>query len=636
MARHWTQLRRARLSRRSLLRASARAGVGAAGLALVGCGDDDDDDQPQAVAQAQQQDQDQQQAMQQQEQQQAMQQQAQQQQQAMQQQDDQAEQQAQQAEQQEQTEEEAQAQQQEQAAAADDNIDYTATAIGAYGSFPQILDQGSALARGGQSASNSYHYASVFPLEPQGTAVPGGLAEWEFVGAESLIVRMNPGRVFHNGDPVTAEDVKFTIDRLSNKAEYNPDYNSAWTGELVWTADNELIDQNTLRIDQNSESASVDAANSLATGGFPVFPKNHLESVGDEGYAQFPVATGPFKFVEWSPDEKIVSVRNEDFYNGRDFAGAPRTPYLAGFEARLIPEIGARVSALEAGEIDLANSIPPDLAVPLGETGDFNVYYHPAQRGLHIKLPMTIDEDPYNPGQPNPWRDKRVRIAANLAVDVDAITQNIMTGRENYTYSLSSGQFGFPKDILEQRWGYDPERAKELLVEAGFGDGLETDLIYLSGLYTNDQLFMEAIAEMLREVGFIVNLIPDDISKFLGEARNKELTAPYLFPQPAGFTSLGSFAIGVDSAATYAHKVEVLSDERAEVDRLIGEARAEFDTDKRRVLLEDAVRIHYLEASWLFLFELVQTHVGASRLEWDPFFLQPASVELWNLRSVKT
>ena len=632
MSNYWSRMRRSQLSRRALLRASARAGVGAAGLALVGCGDDDDDDAQPAAAQADQQQDQQQQAMQAQGQQEAMQEQAQQQQ-AMQQ---QAEQQAAQAEQQEQTAAEAQAQQEEQQAAADDNIDYSATAIGAYGSFPQILDQGSALARGGQSASNSYHYASVFPLEAQGTAIPGGLAEWEFVGAEALIVRMNAGRTFHNGDPVTAEDVKFTVDRLTGKAEYNLEYNSAWTGELTWTEDNELIDENTLRINQNSESASVDAANSLATGGFPVFPKNHLESVGDDAYAQFPIATGPFKFVEWSPDERIVSVRNDDFYNGRDFPGAPRTPYLAGFEARLIPEIGARVSALEAGEIDLANSIPPDLAVPLGETGDYNVYYHPAQRGLHIKLPMTIDEDPYNPGQPNPWRDKRVRIAANLAVDVDAITQNIMTGRENYTYSLSSGQFGFPKDILEQRWGYDPDRARELLVEAGFGDGLETDLIYLSGLYTNDQLFMEAIAEMLREVGFIVNLIPDDISKFLGEARNKELTAPYLFPQPAGFTSLGSFAIGVDSAATYAHKVEVLPDERAEVDRLIAAARAEFDTEKRRVLLEDAVRIHYLEASWLFLFELTQTHVGTSRLEWDPFFLQPASVELWNLKSVKT
>ncbi len=633
MTRHWTQLRRARLSRRSLLRASARAGVGAAGLALVGCGDDDDDDQAQSVAQAQQQDEQQQQAMQQQEQQQAMQQQAMQQQ-AMQQQDDQAEQQAEQAQQQEQSAAEAQAQQEEQQAAADDNIDYNATAIGAYGSFPQILDQGSALARGGQSASNSYHYASVFPLEPQGTAITGGLGEWEFVSNEALIVRVTPGRVFHNGDPVTAEDVKFTIDRLSNKAEYNPEYNSAWTGELVWTGDNSLIDENTLRIEQ--AEPSVDAANSLATGGFPVFPKAVIEADGDDAYGQFPIATGPFKFVEWSPDEYIKSVRNDDYYNGRDFVGAPRMPYLAGFEARLIPEIGARVSALEAGEIDLANSIPPDLAVPLGDTGDYNVYYHPAQRGLHIKLPMTIDEDPYNPGQPNPWRDKRVRIAANLAVDVDAITQNIMTGRENYTYSLSAGQFGFAKDLVEQRWGYDPGRARELLAEAGFADGLETDLIYLSGLYTNDQLFMEAIAEMLRDVGFIVNLIPDDISKFLGEARNKELTAPYLFPQPAGFTSLGSFAIGVDSAATYEHKVEVLNDERAEIDRLIAEAKAEFDTERRRKLLEDAVRIHYTEASWLFLFELVQTHVGAARLEWDPFFLQPASVELWNLKSVKT
>ncbi len=619
-ANYWERLRSRGLSRRALLRASARAGVGAAGLALVGCGDDDDDDAPAAAAQADQQQQQQAQPARQQQQQAQPQQQAQD--------EPQAEQQAQQQEQQE-----APADQEQQTVAAGE-IDYNATAIGAYGAFPQILDQGSALARGGQSASNNYHFAAVFPLDNKGSAVPGGLAEWEFVGEEALIVTVSDGRVFHNGEPITAEDVKFTIDRLTNKAEYNPEYSSAWTGELSWTGDNELIDASTLRIDQ--AAPSVDAANSLAVGGFPVFPKAYIEEVGDEAYGQFPIATGAFKFVEWAPDERIVSVRNDDFYNGYDYNYAPHIPYLAGFEARLIPEIGARVSALEAGEIDVAMAIPPDLAVPLGESEDFNVFYHPAQRGLHIKLPMTIEEDPYNPGQPNPWRDKRVRIAANLAVDVDAITQNIMTGRENYTYTLSTGQFGFPEGLQEQRWGYDPEEARRLLAEAGYADGLETDLIYLSGLYTNDQLFMEAIAEMLREVGFIINLIPEDISKFLGEARDKVLTAPYLFPQSAGFTSLGSFAISVDSAGTYEHKVEVLSDERAEADRLIAEAKTEFDPDRRAELLGEVVRIHYLEASWIFLFELVQTHVAASRLEWDPYFLQPPSVELWNLKSVKT
>ncbi len=627
MTQHWQQLRRARLSRRSLLRASARAGVGAAGLALVGCGDDDDDSQ-QTATQAQPQDQPQQT-------QQAQQQSTPQQpQQAQQQQEDQADQQAMQQERQEQSAAEAEAEQQEQQAVADDNIDYNATAIGAYGAFPQILDQGSALARGGQSASNSYHYGAVFPLDPFGQAVPGGLAEWEFVGSESLTVTVNPGRTFHNGDAVTAADIKFTIDRLTGRADYNPEYNSAWTGELRWTGESTLIDDMTLSIAQ--ADPSVDAANSLAVGGFPVFPKSYIEENGDEAYGQNPISTGAFKFVEWSPDERIVSVRNDDYFNGRDYAHAPRLAYLAGFEARLIPEIGARVSALEAGEVDLANSIPPDLAVPLGETGDYNVFYHPAQRGLHIKLPMTIEEDPYNPGQPNPWRDKRVRVAANLAVDVDAITQNIMTGRENYTYTLSSGQFGYPEELPEQRWGYDPEEARRLLVEAGYEDGVETDLIYLSGLYTNDQLFMEAIAEMLREVGFIVNLIPEDISKFLGEARNKELTAPYLFPQSAGFTSIGSMAISVGTEATYEHRAEVVSDERAEVDRLISEASTEFDTERRRELLSDLVRIHYLDAAWIFLFELVQTHVGASRLHWDPYFLQPPSVELWNLKSMKT
>ena len=611
-----------RISRRNLLRASALAGVGAAGLALVGCGDDDDNDdqQQQSATQANDQQQQQDQPARQDQQQQQDAPQAQQ----PQQQEQQADAQAQQAEPDE--PEQQQAQQ-----VADSEIDFNATAIGAYGAFPQILDQGSALARGGQSASNNYHYAAVFPLDPFGNAVSGGVAEWEFIGDEALVVTVNDGPTFHNGEPITAEDIKFTVDRLTNKAAYNPEYNSAWTGELSWAGDNQLVDERTLRI--NQAAPSVDAANSLALGGFPVFPKAYLEEVGDDAYGQNPIATGPFKFVEWRPDERIVSVRNDDFYNDRSYPYAPRTAYLAGFEARLIPEIGARVSALEAGEVDVANSIPPDLAEPLGESDDFTIHYHPAQRGLHIKLPMTIEEDPYNPGQPNPWRDRRVRIAANLAVDVDAITQNIMTGRENYTYTLSSGQFGFPEDLPEQRWGYDPEEAQRLLAEAGYADGVETDLIYLAGLYTNDQLFMEAIAEMLREVGFIVNLIPEDISKFLGEARDKDLTAPYLFPQSAGFTSLGSFAISVDSAGTYEHRVEVLSDERAEVDRLIAMAKVEFDPDQREQLLNQLVRLHYLEASWIFLFELVQTHVSTSRLSWDPYFLQPPSVELWNLKS---
>ena len=74
--------------------------------------------------------------------------------------------------------------------------------------------------------------------------------------------------------------------------------------------------------------------------------------------------------------------------------------------------------------------------------------------------------------------------------------------------------------------------------------------------------------------------------------------------------------------------------QRAESDRLIDEARSEFDTEKRRTLLEDAVRLHYEEASWIFLFELVQTHVATSRLLWDPYAKQPASVELWNLRAL--
>ena len=148
-----------------------------------------------------------------------------------------------------------------------------------------------------------------------------------------------------------------------------------------------------------------------------------------------------------------------------------------------------------------------------------------------------------------------------------------------------------------------------MLAEAGY-ENYEFSMVYLSGLYTNDQLFMEATAEMLRAVGFKVTLDPQDISTMLANARNKEVPQPFLFPQPAGFTTLGSFAVGTYSGATYEHAPIDLSPDRAESDRLIDEARSEFDTEKRRTLLEDAVRLHYEEATWNFLFELVQTHVA--------------------------
>ena len=185
---YWSRLRSRNLSRRALLRASARAGVGAAGLALVGCGDDDDDgDVPSAVQADRQQQQQDQPARQDQDQRQ------QQDQGRQQQQDDDQERQAdRQAQQQDQ--QEAPGEQQQDQATADDGIDYNATAIGAYGSFPQILDQGSALARGGQAASNGHHFSSFFPLDKQGSSVPGGLAEWEFIGGEALIVTVNDGR----------------------------------------------------------------------------------------------------------------------------------------------------------------------------------------------------------------------------------------------------------------------------------------------------------------------------------------------------------------------------------------------------------------------------------------------------------
>jgi len=251
MSRHWTKLRRTKLSRRSLLSASARAGVGAAGLALVGCGgDDDDDQQQQTVAQAQPEQQQEQQAMQQQEQQQAEQQQAQQQ--AMQQQQEQqAEQQAQQVEQQEQAQQEEELDRstaQEEAEVSE--VDLDAELIVGYGSFPPTLDITTAGGGGGQGASNNLHFAALAAYN-SGRVIQaeGGFGDWEFTDdLGSFIWRIKEGVTFHNGEPLNAESVQFYWERILGRAEYNPDFESQLRARAGWMGDISVVDEQTVSI----------------------------------------------------------------------------------------------------------------------------------------------------------------------------------------------------------------------------------------------------------------------------------------------------------------------------------------------------------------------------------------------------
>ena len=244
---YWSRLRSRNLSRRALLRASARAGVGAAGLALVGCGDDDDDDDVPSAVQAerqQQQQQDQparQQAQQQQQQQAAAQ--------VEQQGEQQAERQAAAQDQQEQQAETAETETAREEAAASE-VDLDAEIIVGYGSFPPTLDVSTAGGGGGQAASNNLHFAQLSAKSQGRQNLPtGGFGGWEFAENNSIFrYTIKQGVTFHNGEPLNAESVKFYFDRILGRAEYNPDFQSQLAARAAWMGDIRMVDDYTVEI----------------------------------------------------------------------------------------------------------------------------------------------------------------------------------------------------------------------------------------------------------------------------------------------------------------------------------------------------------------------------------------------------
>ena len=410
----------------------------------------------------------------------------------------------------------------------------------AFGAFTSTLDPHTQAGFGGHAAANLLHYDTVFARGFDGLARNGGTYDFEFVDAnEKLLLTQNPGWVYHDGTPLTIEEAQFNIERTGGRWDGDPNFVGR-AGNLVGIGDITQIDATSGKLDMDPPSPSI--PNVLVR--LLLTPKAHVEELGAERLANNPIGHGPFRFIDWTPDQVINSTRFDDYKNGRDFEHQKRLPWVKDLESRLFPEEQARLAALENDEVNIATQIIPDLAQTYEDDPDFAVWYYSAQRGLHIQIPKHLIEDPVS-GGPNPWRDLRVRIASNLAVDQDVLIHNIMTGRENRTYTLAVGQAGHDGSegpISDIDWGYDPDRARALLAEAGYPDGFEATIRYPQGLYTNVDSFIQAVAGMLTEVGIRTNVEIQEISQYFSDLR--EDATDVLFPLPAGG---GARPAGLDS-----------------------------------------------------------------------------------------
>lgn len=282
--------------------------------------------------------------------------------------------------------------------------------------------------------------------------VPELAERWTQISPTVWEFSLRKGVVFHNRDPLTAEDVVFTFDRVLREGAIGGK-SSPRKGLLGPLAKVEAAGPNTVRFTLEKPFPPF----LQAVVHFQIVPKAYIAKVGDAAFAERPIGTGPFKFVQAKLDSQVVLERFDGYYGGSPELPPVGPARLKSAVFRMMPEPSTRIAALKAGEVHLIQSVPLDLLPDLDRDPRVVVKRAEGTRVYGVEL---------NTAKP-PFNDVRVRQAMNYAIDWEQILKTIYrgTGTRLATAFLPSG-FGFDASLAPYR--HDPARARVLLKEAGY------------------------------------------------------------------------------------------------------------------------------------------------------------------------
>jgi peptide/nickel transport system substrate-binding protein len=340
------------------------------------------------------------------------------------------------------------------------------------------------------------HDALVKPMP--GRPMTPSLAESWTVSRDGLVYEFALRRNvrFHNGEVMTAEDVKFSFERYRGAS-------ATLLKSKVAAVD--VLDPSRIRFTLKQAWPDFLAFYATqATGAAWVVPKKYVEQVGDEGFKKAPIGAGPYKFVSFRPGVELTLEAHEQYWR--------KPPSVKTLVLRVIPDESTRLAALKRGEVDVAYSITGPLAEELRRTPGLALVPTHFMFTTWLVFPDQWDAK-------SPWHDRRVRLAANLAIDRPGINQAVYLGLSRLSYS-------FIPQGMEFFWTpppypFDPRHAKQLLAEAGYPNGFD------GGDLSGDTIYGVAIGEpvvnYLQQIGIRLHLRPMERAAFFKEYGEKKL-----------------------------------------------------------------------------------------------------------------
>jgi len=394
------------------------------------------------------------------------------------------------------------------------------------------------------------HDAMVKPLP--GAPMAPGLAESWSVSPDGLVYEFVLRRRarFHNGEPVTAEDVKFSFERYRGAA-------ARVLKDSV--AAIETPDPGRVRFRLKRAWPDFMTFYVSATGASWIVPRKYVEKVGDEGFKKAPIGAGPYRFVSFTPGIELVVEAFEQYWR--------KTPSVKRIVLRSIPDEATRLAALKRGEVDVAYNIRGSLAEEIRRTPGLTLKPNVGQATFWVNFP-----DQWDPK--SPWHDRRVRLAASHAIDRTAMNEADALGFSKITWSIIPSSFEFywqPPGLT-----YDPARARQLLAEAGYPNGFD------AGDYFCDAAIAyvgEPVVNYLNAAGIRVRLRPIERVAFFRGWAEKKLKGLI----QGGSAAFGNAATRIE--AFVAAGGTYVAGSYADIDGLFREQATELDPKRREAML---------------------------------------------------
>jgi len=424
------------------------------------------------------------------------------------------------------------------------------------------------------------HDALVKPMP--GNPMAPSLAESWSVSKDGLAYEfvLRQGARFHNGDPVTAEDAKFSFERYRGAA-------SKLLRERVPVV--EVVDLHRVRFKLKEPWPDfMTYYGSLTTGAGWVVPKKYLEKVGDDGFKKAPIGAGPYRFVAFNPGIELVLEAHEQYWR--------KVPSVKRLVIKSVQDEATRLAMLKRGEADVVYLLQGELAEEVRRTPGLTLKPTPI-----VSTHWLVFLDQWDPK--SPWADRRVRLAANHAMNRQAVNEALTLGFSRISWSIIPASFDF--FWQPPAYPFDPARAKQLLAEAGYPNGFDAGDLWCDAATAT---MSEALIGYLQAVGIRVRLRPLERAAFFKSYQEKKLKNMLYSISGAFGNAATRLEVFVAAGGPYVYG------SYPDIDGLFREQAGELDRKRREATLHRIQQLIHEKAMYAPVWELGFIHAHGSRV----------------------